>query len=413
MFLDYLKLPKKIYILFISRIVNCSGNFVFPFITLLLTQTNGLSEKEAGFFVSLSILASTLGILIGGFLTDKFGRKKILVIFPFISSLCMLTCAFLGKSILVPYMLSVGIIFNSAAKPATNALILDLTTKEQRKASLALMYYATNVGTALGPLIAGFLFVRHSRILFIGDGITTLASVLLIFIFIDENYGFIKNDTNKNNLGVNKNSKMLITILLKYKSIILYSLIFGALNIIYIQQSFSVPLYINELFKPNGSQMYGSLSTVNCFTVLIFTVLITSIIKNKNLILNTCIVTILYAISFSLIFMSTKYYQLFLITFLYSIGEIVLSISSQFYIAENTPSNYRGRFNAMFLFIGNIGYALGPIMGGIYIGFYSIKTMYLFILSISSIILLLICILYVNEKISINKESDKTKILKN
>ncbi len=40
LFGPYLGLRKEIYIIFISRTINAMGAFVFPFLTLLLTEKN-------------------------------------------------------------------------------------------------------------------------------------------------------------------------------------------------------------------------------------------------------------------------------------------------------------------------------------------------------------------------------------
>jgi len=53
----YINLPKSIYILFFARMVNSMGAFVYPFLTIYLTKTLSLNEKEAGFIVMLAITA--------------------------------------------------------------------------------------------------------------------------------------------------------------------------------------------------------------------------------------------------------------------------------------------------------------------------------------------------------------------
>ncbi|MEW5818540.1 MAG: MFS transporter, partial [Spirochaetota bacterium] len=47
----YRGLPRSIYILFFARIVNCMGSFVFPFLTMFLTQKLELSTGEAGIII--------------------------------------------------------------------------------------------------------------------------------------------------------------------------------------------------------------------------------------------------------------------------------------------------------------------------------------------------------------------------
>ena len=50
--------------------------FVYPFLSLLLTSRLGYSEMEASYIVVIASIASTLGTLVGGKLSDEIGRKK-------------------------------------------------------------------------------------------------------------------------------------------------------------------------------------------------------------------------------------------------------------------------------------------------------------------------------------------------
>ncbi|MGM0675698.1 MAG: MFS transporter [Spirochaetota bacterium] len=47
-----------------------------------------------------------------------------------------------------------------AATPATIALATDLSTPDTRQATFSLLYLGHNLGFAVGPLVAGFLFLE-------------------------------------------------------------------------------------------------------------------------------------------------------------------------------------------------------------------------------------------------------------
>ena len=75
------------------------GSFVHPFLTLFLTISLGLGTETVGLFLMMAALSSIPGSLIGGKLSDHIGRKKIIIIFQGLAALCLIPCAFLGKSI--------------------------------------------------------------------------------------------------------------------------------------------------------------------------------------------------------------------------------------------------------------------------------------------------------------------------
>ena len=70
----YRGMPKEIYVIFIARIINAIGAFVAPLMTIIMTQSIGLAEGKAGFYLSLSGGISLMAALCGGKLVDRFGR---------------------------------------------------------------------------------------------------------------------------------------------------------------------------------------------------------------------------------------------------------------------------------------------------------------------------------------------------
>lgn len=125
-FSPYAGLNKGIYILFAARIINCIGNFVFPFLTLLLISSMGMSSDKAGLFIMLTSMAGIPGTFIGGVLADRTGRKAVSVIALLMSALCMFPCAFLGKSMMIPWLIIFSSFFGSMMHPASSAMIADL-----------------------------------------------------------------------------------------------------------------------------------------------------------------------------------------------------------------------------------------------------------------------------------------------
>jgi MFS family permease len=103
----------------------------------LLTDKIGLSPDKAGIYVSLAGLSYLPGGLLGGKLSDHFGRKKIMIIFQGAAALMLIPCAFLGKSMIIPWILILVGVLNGAAQPANSAMLADMTNSENRKTALS------------------------------------------------------------------------------------------------------------------------------------------------------------------------------------------------------------------------------------------------------------------------------------
>ncbi len=395
----YLKLPKPLLVVLAARIINCCGNFVRPFLTLILIENCGIDKSEIGFFVTGVSIASISGVLVGGYITDKFGRKNIMINSSIFSAGIILLCAFIYNTIFIPYLLILGLFFNSIAKISINAIILDQSNESNREDALTLFYYATNIGGAIGPMLAGVLFNKYAKLLLIGDAITTIISVIPIYIYVDDTYQIKVNKKEKVN---NKKFKKFY----EYIDLFIVMIISIILNIIYVQINYSVPIYINSTFYQNSGNIYGLMGTINCIVVLILTLLIRPLIHSKNIVKNLFFANTLYLIGFSLMYIVHTYIYLYILTIVYTIGEIILELSSQIYIGNNAPVDYRGKFNSMINFAIATGLTIGPILGALFLKYNSINSMYKFILlmwGIADIVIILLRIIKNKKGGEVNK----------
>ena len=185
-FRPYLELSRTVYILFFARIINSIGSFVYPLLAILLTLKLGFPEDAAGRITTIAIASGGIGLLVGGKLSDRFGRKRILVIGSFLGASSFLVCAFLGTSQIIPFFLIAGNFFSLMQYPAVNAMLIDVTDKKTRQNAFSLLYLGTNIGIAIGPLMAGFLINNHLSLFFIIDAATTILSLIPILLFIKD-----------------------------------------------------------------------------------------------------------------------------------------------------------------------------------------------------------------------------------
>src|SRR6185437_14940548 len=71
-------LPAPFWWLWAGTLVNRAGTFIEPFFVLYLTGPRDLSVRTAGYLLTLVGIGSLVSQPIGGFLTDRFGRRATL-----------------------------------------------------------------------------------------------------------------------------------------------------------------------------------------------------------------------------------------------------------------------------------------------------------------------------------------------
>lgn len=410
-FRTYSGLPRSIYIIFFSRIANCIGNFVFPLMTLLLTIKMGMSEKEVGFFLLVCSLVQVPGSLIGGKFADNFGRKKIIITFMLLSALTFITCAFLGNSTLVPILLIFASLFNSVSGPASGAMVNDLTVPENRQASFSLLYLGINVGSAIGSIVAGFLFTNYMVILYIGDAVTTFIAVFLLIKYVKESKPSKEQIKDSFNIKTTEKAEEggMIGALLRRPALLIFAVISTVYSFVYAQTHFSIPLQATQVFGAiHGPQYFGTFNTVNCIVVIVMTTLITSLTKRVRAIYNVALAGVFYAVGFGMLFFARSYWLFLISTIIWTLGEILSATNSSVYIANHTPISHRGRFNSIIHLITGTGFAVSPLIIGGYITQFGVVNVWpiIFALSASSAFCMFLLGLSEKRKARIKEEAE-------
>jgi predicted MFS family arabinose efflux permease len=170
----YSGMPRGAWILFTVNLVNASGTMVFFFLSLYLTLKAGFTPAQAGRALSLYGVGMVAGNYLGGWLADKIGsiavQKASLVV-------CGILLIVLGQ--VRPTWAILCLLFLLAAAagvlyPANAASMSRVCPAELRVKGFALNRLANNLGATVGPAVGGVLALHDYRLLFWGDGLTSL-----------------------------------------------------------------------------------------------------------------------------------------------------------------------------------------------------------------------------------------------
>jgi MFS family permease len=361
----YIGLPKEVYVIFVSRIVNAIGCFVGPFLTLILTKKIGLSSDVAGFYMSSAGLLYMPASIIGGKLSDTIGRRKVIIIFDALAIMVYMICGFVQPSITMVYLIILAGTCMSAAGPAHDSLMADLTTPENRNGAYALSYMGWNLGFAVGPLLAGMLFENHLNLIFIGDALTAFLSLILIIFFVRETIGNTKQDILDNSRVMERReSGSIINVLLRRPALLIFAIVILGYNFTYAQWGFMMPMHAGQNFGDRGATYYGYMASFNGIVVIAFTPLITFLMRRITHMRKIFLGGLLYAIGFGMLGVYNTLPAFFISVFVFTIGEIVLSISTMPFIADNTPMSHRGRMSGVLGIMFGFGYIISPLIMG-------------------------------------------------
>ncbi len=358
---QYKGLPYQIYLLSATRAVIAMGMmFVYPFMSLFLTIRLGYTTVEAGYIMVLTAIGNMVGSLIGGKLADNFGRKKTYIIFVSTVIFSMLLSGLFCNNKIAIIFIIITYFSVSAIMPVISAMIIDWTNDENRTESFSWLYLASNIGGALGPIIAGLLFSNHTAWIFYSMAIAFTLSLLIVFAYISDNYTPSRCEHNSK-----QKEKSLLKVVLSKPILLLFIICLAILTICYIELDYMLPLQFNDsLGLDTGTKYNATIWVVNGLTVILLTPIIISFTKKISPLFNTVIACILYALGFGVYAFFSSGIIMFISVIIWTAGEILISTNAGVYIAQQSPVTHKGRCMSLYEFSRGIGKCLGPIIFG-------------------------------------------------
>ncbi|MFX0064340.1 MAG: MFS transporter [Candidatus Hermodarchaeota archaeon] len=163
----------SIYILYSVAIVTgfCSS-MIFPIISLFMADYFGLEGGIVALIIGFVGVLSLTGAPIGGFLSDRLGRKRTVWISELVSGILLLLVGLLFDLIVLICLFVVQRFFFTIMRPSFRTLQTDLFPTEVRGKEFGIVQASQNFGSILGPIIGGALYDIYFMVSFnLGNGV--------------------------------------------------------------------------------------------------------------------------------------------------------------------------------------------------------------------------------------------------
>ena len=357
----YYDFPSLFWIVVAVRFVDgIGGTLLFPFFALYITQKFGVGMTQAGILLGMSSLFGLIGGMFGGALTDKFGRKQLILFGLIFSAISTLSFGLVNElSIMYPLVIVVGLLSN-ISHPAHEAMIADILPENKRQEGFGILRVVANFSWIIGPTIGGFLASRNFFLLFVIDSVISCLVAVIIYRTIPE---------TKPEPHAHEKSQSFLQTVMGYRFVLRDSafvsfIVANIIMLIVYQQmygSLSVYLRDNHGIDPQG---YGFLMTTSAITVVLFQFWLTRIIKQRPPFLMMAFGTIFYMIGFFLFGVFTTFILFALNIVIITIGEMIVVPTSQALVAGFAPEEMRGRYMAIAGLSWAIPSTIGPGAAG-------------------------------------------------
>ncbi|MFG2103110.1 MFS transporter [Micromonospora echinaurantiaca] len=173
-------LPATFWYLWAGLLINRAGAFAMLFLSLYLTSARSASEAVAGAVVGAYGAGGAAGVLLGGVLADRWGRRSTLLAAHLVTAALMVALAFSRHLVVIAVLAALVGVVHSMPSPAFVAAIVDVVPEQRRARAFNLQFWAFNLGMAVASLLAGVLAEASFVALFLVDAAATLLAAVVI-----------------------------------------------------------------------------------------------------------------------------------------------------------------------------------------------------------------------------------------
>ena len=157
---------------------------LLTFLPVYLAYELGYSPFFVGFCMSVIQLAGFLAGPIGGHLSDRMGRRRVVMSSMGLSGVMVIGMVLAGKSVLFVFFIAMVGFFLYAMRAVLHAWALEVTPRNLAGAAVGVQFGVTSLGAAISPFLFGMIadaFSLHAGFYFLA-GIIIFANVLVFFM---------------------------------------------------------------------------------------------------------------------------------------------------------------------------------------------------------------------------------------
>ncbi|WP_068775688.1 MFS transporter [Paenibacillus sp. FJAT-26967] len=360
------------------------SNMVLPFMAVYFAKT--LGTTAAGLAVMASISAGVVTTFMGGYYADRIGRKKLMLTAELICAAAYMTMALANSPWLQsPYLtLIMSVVVGAGwglSRPASDAMLIDVTEPDSRKFMYRITYWLNNLSISIASLAGAFLFSSYLFELLIAVTVITVISFLFTWLYLSETlqpyqqeHAVRYSSAVGSPLAVLKSYRQVFRdrtfMIYVSASLLMVSVEFNLTEYIAIRMEKeidSVSLLPGLWQEISGLELLGILRTENTIAIVVLSLFTGYLLKKRADTKTMFIGLFLNIAGYSYLVFGSSPWALILLMLVATIGELIYVPIKQAFLVNIVPDHARSSYmaiNGMLYSGAHFVCAINVIIGG-------------------------------------------------
>jgi MFS family permease len=364
----YREYPSNFWVLVGASFIDTIGRTaMIPFFALYVTDRFNVGMTEAGILFAIFSIAGFIGNMIGGALSDRLGRKKIILFGLVVSALSSLAMG-LVDSLPAFYVLAAVVgVLSDIAGPAHGAMVADMLPEAKRAEGFGVLRVGANLAWIVGPSLGGLLAAYSYLYIFIADAISSLITAVIVYRLIPETRPQTQDVAERESLAQTFRGYQTP---LTDRPFVGFLIVAALMNLVYLQMYSTLSVFLRDEHGVSPRE-YGLLMSLNALTVVLFQFWLTRRLRPYRPMALMAVGAALYMVGFSLYGFVTVVWMFAAAMLIITFGEMIVIPTAQALVSRLAPEDKRGRYMAVFGLSWGVSSTFGPWGAGIILDNYN------------------------------------------